>query len=449
MKISVPEKLYRLAKRLPAPLYVVGGVCRDSIAGLSAPQPDWDICSPLSPEVVVAAAKDVGIRVDAVYKNTGTVKMTADVPLEYTCFRTDKYVRGMHSPTEVCFTTDINLDARRRDFKCNAIYYDILADEYCDPLGGIEDIKKGIISTVAPAKKVFGEDGLRLMRLARIAAQTGFGPTDECLNGAISNANLICDVAPERIWAELCAILCADKKYSVKNAHYNGLKLLHKSGVLKIILPELAAGDGLTQRSDYHDHDVLEHSFRAALYAPEQIRFAALLHDVGKPYCVKEYGKSFLHAQEGKRITLEICNRLKVPKKLSEQVSVLTELHMYDLNCAAAENKVRKFIVNNYAVMDELLLLKQADYSACKDDLDVAPCVKKWKKIIADMQSEGTPFNIKGLNIRGNELIEAGISPNQTAKALNFLLAQVAMKCVENQKDRLIAFALAAYRVGI
>lgn len=449
MKISVPEKLYQLAKSLPAPLYVVGGVCRDSIAGLNSPQPDWDICSPTSAEQVVAAAKSVGISIDAVYKNTGTVKMTADVPIEYTCFRTDKYVRGIHSPTEVCFTTDMSLDARRRDFKCNAIYYDILADEFCDPLGGIEDIKGKVISTVAPAKKVFGEDGLRLMRLARIAAQTGFTPTEECLNGAIANANLICDVAPERIWTELNAILVADKKYGVKDAHYNGLKLLHKSGVLKIILPELAEGDGLAQRSDYHDHDVLEHSFRAAWYAPEQIRLAALLHDVGKPYCVKKYGKSFLHPQEGKWMTLEICNRLKVPKKLAERVSLLTELHMYDLSCEASENKVRKFIVNNYNVMDELLLLKQADYSACKDDLDVAPCVKKWKRIIADMRSEGIPFTVKELAVRGNELIDAGISPNQTAKTLNFLLEQVAMKCVENKKERLISFALAASRVGI
>lgn len=441
MTITAPQKLYELAKRLPKPLYVVGGICRNALSGLSSPAPDWDICAAISAEEVVRAAREVGIAVNAVYKNTGTVKLTADVPVEYTCFRTDKYVRGVHSPAEVYFTEDIAVDARRRDFKCNAVYYDILADSFCDPLGGIDDIKNRIINTVAPPEKVFGEDGLRLMRLARIAAQTGFTPTAECVKGALVNAELIRDVAAERIWAELNAILFADQKYGVVGAQYKGLKLLKETGVFKVILPELAEGDGLAQRSDFHDHDVLEHSLRTVLYAPPQVRLAALLHDVAKPYCVRTYGKSSLHATVGKDMSMDICTRLKVPKRLAERVSILTELHMYDLACNASENKVRKFIVNNYAYLDDLLLLKQADYSACKDDTGVAPCVKKWQKIIADMRAEGLPFTVRELAVRGDELIEAGISPDQTAKTLKFLLEQVAMRCVPNQRERLIALA--------
>ncbi|MGN0806056.1 MAG: CCA tRNA nucleotidyltransferase [Candidatus Coproplasma sp.] len=443
MKINVPQKLNMLAASLPVPLYVVGGACRDALASLLSGGPDWDICAPLSAETVAQTAESVGIEVVATYKNTGTVKMDADgEEIEYACFRTDRYVRGTHTPASVCFTEDISLDARRRDFKCNAVYYDIVRGEFNDPLGGIDDIKNRRLTTVAAPEKVFGEDGLRLMRLARIAAQTGFMPTDDCIEGALANADLIKDVAAERVWAELSAILFADLKYGVAGGQYTGLKLLKKIGVLDIILPELTLGEGMEQRSDFHDHDVLEHSLRAVLYAPLQVRLAALLHDVGKPYCLINYGKYSRHDEAGRQIALDICARLKVPNKLAERVSQLVGLHMYDLSCAASENKVRKFIVNHFEVIDELLMLKQADYSACKDDLSVAPCVKKWRKIIEDMKEEGVPFTLKQLAIRGNELIEAGICGGQVGKTLNFLLEQAAMGCVPNQREKLLQFAI-------
>ncbi|MGN1372982.1 MAG: CCA tRNA nucleotidyltransferase [Candidatus Coproplasma sp.] len=442
MKIAVPEKLNMLAKSLPKPLYVVGGVCRDALANLKTDGLDWDICAPLSALEVATAAKDIGIDVVAVYKNTGTVKLEADGQvLEYTCFRTDKYVRGMHSPVSVCFTDDITLDARRRDFKCNAVYYDIVRGEYVDPLGGIADIGAGRLTTVAAPEKVFGEDGLRLMRLARIAAQTGFKPTKECVEGASANASLIKDVAAERIWAELNLILSADVKYGVKGGQYAGLKLLEETGVLGILLPELTLGKGMSQRSDFHDYDVLEHSLRAVLYAELPVRLAALLHDVGKPYCKINYNKFSGHEEVGRQMSKDICARLKVPNRLAERVSQLVGLHMYDLNCAAAENKVRKFIVNHYEAIDELLLVKQADYSACKDDLSQAPCVKKWNKIIGKMKEEGVPFTLKQLAIKGNELIDGGICADQVGKTLKFLLEQTAMGCIPNQREKLLSMA--------
>lgn len=447
MKITVPEKLNMLAKSLPKPLYVVGGVCRDALANLNTCRLDWDICAPLSAETVADKAQEIGIKVVAVYKNTGTVKLEAEQEaFEYTCFRTDKYVRGTHTPISVCFTEDITLDARRRDFKCNAVYYDILRGEFVDPLGGIEDIEKKRLTTVAAPEKVFGEDGLRLMRLARLAAQTGFTPTQECKAGAYSNANLIKDVAAQRIWAELSAILSADVKYGVEGGQYVGLKLLEEIGVLGIVLPELTLGKGMAQRSDFHNHDVLEHSLRAVLYSPLPVRLASLLHDVGKPYCKINYGKYSGHEEVGRQMSLEICARLNVPTKVAERASRLVGLHMYDLSCAASENKVRKFIVRNFEVIDELLMLKQADYSACKDDLSQAPCVKKWKNIIGKMKSEGVPFTLKQLAIKGNELIDAGICAEQVGKTLAFLLEQAAMGCVPNVKEKLLVAAKKALR---
>ncbi|MDE7301119.1 MAG: HD domain-containing protein [Clostridia bacterium] len=440
----LPQKLKNLAAIMRAPLYVVGGSCRDFIARLDRAQHDWDICAPASAEEVCVAAEKVGLEISAVYKNTGTVRLKGEnEEYEFTSFRTDKYVRGEHSPKEVYFTDDIALDARRRDFKCNAVYYDIVGGQFIDPLGGIPEIEGGIISTVAAAEKVFGEDGLRLMRLCRIAAQTGFKPDDDdCVSGAKKNCALIGDIAPERIWAELDLILHADQKYGKNGAQYDGLKLLHRIGVLEKILPELALGDGMYQREDFHAHDVLEHTFRCVLYAPNDIRLAALLHDAGKPYCMNTTGRFARHEEAGERIARDICARLRVSKRQTERVCELVRWHMYDIGGVTSENKVKKFIVAHYGVLDELLMLKQADYSACKDDLSVAPVVKRWKNILSSMVSSGVPMTLKELKIRGDELIGAGICPDEVGKTLNFLLGECAIGAVAKEKERLLKLAL-------
>ena len=442
MKNTLPENLIRLANDCPYPLYVVGGRVRDFIAGLKTDKPDTDICAPADAEDFVARAKNAGFIIDAVYKNTGTVKLSCGgVDYEFTSFRSDEYVRGIHRPVNTFFTDDIYLDARRRDFKCNAVYYDIKEGKFVDPLGGIEDIKNREMSTVAAAEKVFGEDGLRLMRLARISAETGFTPTDECLDGARQNAGLIADIAPERIWAELDRILHADLRYGAIYAANNGLFLLKTTGVLAIILPELYLGNGMPQRSDIHRYDVLEHSFRTVMYADKSIRLAALLHDIGKPYCMKNFGNFYGHETEGARIAEVVCNRLKVPKKLTEKVVKLTALHMYDLRCDARENKVRKFIVKNLKYFDELMLLKQADFSACRDDLSPAPSVVKMTAILQKMKEEGVPLDLKRLAVRGDELIEAGCPKELTGKTLENLLLACAVGQTENAKEKLISYA--------
>ncbi len=415
---------------------------RDFIAKLATDKPDTDICAPAPAEDFVSRAKEAGFTIDAVYKNTGTVKLSCGKEdYEFTSFRSDEYIRGVHRPVNTFFTDDISLDARRRDFKCNAVYYDINGGKFVDPLGGIDDIKNRVLSTVAAAEKVFGEDGLRLMRLARIAAETGFTPTEECLDGARRNAELITDIAPERIWAELDRILHANLRYGREYAAINGLSVLKKTGVFGLILPELSIGDGMPQRSDIHRYDVLKHSFCTVKYSDEKIRLAALLHDVGKPYCMIKNGNFYNHETDGARIAGEICNRLKVPKKLTEEVVKLTELHMYDLRCDARENKVRKFIIKNLKYFDKLMLLKQADFSACRDDLSPAPSVVKMTAIYEKMKAEGVPLTLKQLAVRGDELIAAGCPKERTGKVLEKLLLACAVGQVRNDKAKLVSYA--------
>lgn len=438
----VPDKLKTLASACPFPLYLVGGSCRDFLAGVTAASRDFDICAPASAEAFAAIAASCGFKVCAVYKNTGTVKLSGfGEEYEFASFRTDEYVRGGHNPAKIFFTDDILSDARRRDFKCNAVYYDISREEFADPLGGIADIENKRVSTTVDADKVFGEDGLRLMRLARFACRLGFTPDGDCLAAAKKNAALIRDISAERVFSELQAILHADGYCGVQDAHYRGAEILSETGVLKYILPELEAGRGLKQRADFHDHDVLEHSLRCLKYADKDIRLAALLHDIGKPRVFEETGKFVGHEEVGADMAAEILKRLRAPKKLTEEVCVLVKLHMYDLNCAARESKVRRFIVKNYRYIDKLLKLKQADYSACKDDLSVAPAVAKWKKIISDMKEEGAPFSTADLKCDGKELIERGVPASAAGKALSYLLGRCAAEPNLNEKEKLFRLA--------
>ena len=444
MQKILPKNLISLANRLPTPLYVVGGSVRDFLANLPQPQTlDWDICAPMPAQEFAQLAQDAGFKVKSVYKNTGTVKLqdTDGVDYEFSSFRSDKYVRGEHTPSQIYFTNDISLDCRRRDFTCNAIYYDVKRNEYVDPLDGISAVKEKRLTTVAPADKVFGEDGLRLMRLARQTATLGFSPDTDCLLGAKKNSALICDISPERIYSELSAILLADQKYGVRKGHYEGLKILEKTGVLAHILPELALGKDMAQRPDYHKYDVLEHSFRAVLYAPPSVRLASLLHDVGKPYCTIRDGNAHNHPEDGARIAEEILTRLKAPKKTVNAVKTLVRLHMYDFNCQTGENKLRRFFVTHYSVLEDLLLLKQADFSACTDDLTKAPTVEKWQTLLEKMRLEKVPFTLKELAVSGTDLLSLGLPNHTLAQTLHELLLHVAVRPKDNEKQRLLRLA--------
>ncbi len=444
----LPQELKNLAKRCAVPLYVVGGSVRDHLAGLTPVKRDWDVCAPLFAEDFARLATEAGFFVRATYRNTGTVKILGkEGEYEYSSFRSDEYVRGVHSPVKVYFTTDVTLDARRRDFTCNAVYFDIQGNRYVDPLAGIPAIRERRLTTVDDPKKVFGEDGLRLMRLARQAAQLGFSPDDACLDGAKQNASLILDISPERVFEELTALLTADGKCGVADAPYHGLTLLKQTGVLARILPELAQGDGLMQRADFHKYDVLEHSLRAVRYMEGlderyPLRLAALLHDVGKPACMLRDGNAHAHSEEGEEIARAILTRLKAPKRVTAQVCRLIKWHMYDFNCQTGENKLRRFLVQNYEILEDLRKLKQADFSACTDDTSQTPTCARWEDLLAKMQAEGVPFSLKGLAVNGKDVEKIGVPPHRIAEVLNALLMHVAVTPKDNHRERLLRLAV-------
>ncbi len=439
MKIPVSEKLIALAKSLPKPLYVVGGYVRNYILAKHISN-DIDISSPLLAEEILPYAINVGFSVIAEYKTTKTLLLSdGDSKYEFTTFRKDVYNKG-HKPLYTEHTENIIEDAKRRDFKCNAVYYDVKAEEIVDPLGGVENIENKVIDTVVSPEEVFGVDGLRLMRLARFSAELGFTPTNGVILGALNNADNIKDISSERIYTELKKILFADEKYafSPKNGHYLGLKILSETRVLDRIIPELTLGRGKTQNANYHDYDVLEHSFLTTLYAKSENRVSALLHDVGKPYCMDNYGRYKLHDKEGENIAVNILKRLKADKKQIKETAFIVKYHMAGVKKELPDGVMREFLAENICYAEKLMDIMKADSMAGKKEQVISSSVNKWQKVYNTMKTDGTPFSLRDLDIKPKDLQELGIDNKSFGKILDNLLRLCWQSPEKNQKITLI-----------
>ncbi len=444
MRKVLSKNIIDFAEKLNTPLYVVGGAVRDFLIDNSVSK-DVDLSAGIPVGDFICALNDAGYQILAEYKRMGTVVFCdGERKYEYTAFRKEQYVGGEHKPRFTEFTDDIFEDACRRDFKCNAVYFDIAKDVFVDPLGGINDIKNKTLDTVVSPDKVFSSDGLRLMRLARFAGELDFKPTDQVLEFAKKHAINILDVSPERIYAELKMILQADSKhaFSNKNGHYVGLKILEQTRVLDYILPELTEGRDMVQRADFHKYDVLEHSLRSVLYADKSVRLDALLHDIGKPYCFKRDGWYYAHFIEGAKIAEKVLKRLKADKETITRVQFIIKNHMLDIDCSMKKDKVRKFIVDNFnGYYKQLLLVKQADFRAGLESEFTAPALIKWNKIYKEMKEDKTPFTLKELKISAKDLIKLGYKREKIGKELKKLHDLTIKNPKENDENNLVKIA--------
>ena len=438
----LPEKIIALAKLCPRPLYVVGGSVRDFLDNALADKPDWDLASACTLDEFVAASKRLGFSRLSIHSRLGSIKVSDryGLTLEFTRFRHDTYSRGRHVPIKVEFTDDIMVDAERRDFRCNAVYYDICAEKFVDPLNGIEDIHKKLLRTTRRPALVFGEDALRFMRFARQAAETGYKPDPLGTVWIKINKRNIHMISPERIFQELHLLLISDLKRGERFGPYRGLHILKDTGILNEILPELAAGDGLHQDACFYKYDVLEHSFRTVLYAPYPIRLAALLHDVGKPYMYSQIESFQYHDFEGERITREILTRLSAHPDTIEKTAFLVGMHMKDADLEMYEGHVRNIIFKHRDKFFDLLGLMQADYSAHQDDLSMSPVVAKWNRIYQKMIDEGVPFSVDELAVDGNDALAMGIRPQEIHVALRAMLHECLYDGTKNNREYLLHY---------
>jgi len=233
MHPTVPTALAALAKRLQSPLYVVGGYVRNALLWGRDGGTDVDICGPLTVAQLSAAIANADVEIVPVNPRVGTVLVRyAGERYEYTTFRRDSYPSGgVHTPQSVTFVQTVQEDALRRDFTINAVYLDCHTGALVDPTGGLEDLAHGLVRTTRAPEAVFGEDGLRILRLVRFCAELGFAPEAQTLAVAKAQCGLLADISAERKREELDKILLADVKYGVPNAFEAGLRLADEVGI--------------------------------------------------------------------------------------------------------------------------------------------------------------------------------------------------------------------------
>lgn len=425
--VSMPEELRRLARLFPTdrPLYIVGGYVRQALLGQDPPQSDVDLASACTPQEVQELLQDSEFAVTPASPRLGTLILKGARSYEYTAFRTDSYrgCGGRHTPKQVTFTRSLEQDALRRDFRCNAIYYDINADRIVDPLDGRKDIERSRLTCVDDPARVLSEDGLRLLRLIRFVSVLGFEPDADTLAQAKQQAWRLWDISPERIAGELNGILAGEHVLAA-------LHLMRDCGILEQILPELAQGDGMAQNPVYHCYDVLEHTLHAVAYAPRSIRLAALLHDVGKPACMERDGNYYRHDVVGAQMTRQILTRLKYPNKVIDRTARLVGAHMMAIRSDIRENKLRLFVARNADILDDLAQLMHADARATGKGTHSA-FAERMLDTYAQMRREEVPMRVQDMAIGGQDLLAMGAS----GKQIGMILQELWLQCLQSGSD--------------
>lgn len=450
---SIPTELTTLARlfqKAGFSLYGVGGMVRNPLLGL--PISDMDIASGLRPEAVLALCKENGLACVPKGIAFGMVEVhMGSLAFEHTTFRADTYgPGGGHRPTAVHFSDTVEADAFRRDFTVNALYRDLTSGELIDPTGGLADLEAKLLRATSPDPTlIMRDDALRVMRLARFAAELGFEAEQGTFQAARAHAGGLKDISGERIRDELSKILLADVKYGIASpgAVYKGLALLDALGALDVILPELTKGRGVAQRQQYHAYDVLGHCLHAADAAEASgglsLRLAALLHDVGKPVAMAKSGRMYDHDKLGAPIAREILTRLRYPGTVISEVSALVAGHMYDLDGKAKESTLRrKFVDWGYERSRAMAALRRADVIGSGKEGSLATAAR-WDAVLDAMRAEGAPFTEGELAVTGEMLmVELGLEPGPAVGRIKrALLYHCAMRPRDNERARLLRLA--------
>jgi poly(A) polymerase len=306
------------------PVYLVGGSVRDVLLG-HEPH-DYDFATPQEPDVVEAAVRAAGKRPYLAGKRFGTVGFKlGEHFVEITTFRAESYLPGSRKPV-VRFVPDITYDLSRRDFTINAMARR-LDGHLVDPFGGRDDLANEVIRTVGKPEERFHEDPLRMLRAARFAAQFGFSIDAMTELRADHHAHQILLVSHERWAQELDRLLVSAHPES-------GLNFLARSRLLNYLLPELALQVGWDQDSPYHQLPLWEHSLKTVQLVPNDIilRWAALLHDVGKPFTRthnrRGYSNYVHHELVGAELADLIGLRLRWSNERRKHVSQLVREHL-------------------------------------------------------------------------------------------------------------------------
>jgi poly(A) polymerase len=371
-ELFIFKKIAITGQQLNLPCYVIGGFVRDKILGRSSKDADI-VCVGDG----ILLAHKVAERFEpkppvAYFKNFGTASLKIDeLAVEFVGARKESY--RYHSRNPEVTAGNLAEDQERRDFTINAMAISLQQADYgklIDPFDGIGDLDKKIIRTPLEPGKTFSDDPLRMMRAVRFAAQLDFTIDDKTWEGICLHVDRIKIISQERITEEFNKILLS-KMPSV------GLDLLYRSGLMHIIFPQMVdlAGaeyiDGMGHKDNfYHTLQVVDNI--AANTEDLWLRWAAVLHDIGKPATKKfETGHGFtFHGHEvvGGRMVPRIFARLKLPQnEKMRYVRKLVELHLRPISLTKeniTDSAIRRLLFDAGDEIDDLMTLCSADITS-------------------------------------------------------------------------------------
>ena len=413
--------------------YAVGGCVRDACLGLTPH--DYDLCTSALPRETEAVFGNK--RLVLAGEKHGTVGVVTDFGVvEITTFRTEGAYRDNRHPDWVEFVSDVERDLARRDFTVNAMAYSPKRG-FADPFGGREDLKNKVLRAVGEPEKRFQEDSLRILRGVRFAVRFDLTVDPETRKAMLSQARLMDNLARERVFDELCKLL------PLVDAEDLG----QFAPILAAVIPELEPMIGFDQRSPHHAYDLFTHTAHVVAGVPAELtlRWAALLHDIGKvpTFTQDETGRGHFygHAPRGAEMADQVLHRLKAPTALREQVVVLIEKHMTRLQ---PDKKLLRRQIGRlgWETVENLLYLQEADMGSKgtgkPEELAIFPQIRE---LLDQIKAENACLSLKDLAVNGHDLMAMGFTGRVIGQCLNTLLEQVIDERLPNEKAALLAFA--------
>jgi poly(A) polymerase len=395
--------------------YLVGGCVRDLLLGREPK--DYDVASDATPKQVMeifpetyAVGAQFGVVLVPVDQGSGQPCDSAPHSsrgqcVEVATFRSDiGYSDGRH-PDEVRFSSSPQEDVARRDFTINGMLLDPLSGEVLDYVGGRDDLKAGIIRTIGDAERRFAEDKLRMLRAVRFAARFEYQIESATFTAIRGFAEQIQVVSRERIRDELTRIL-------TEGHARRGFLLLHESGLLQQVLPEISAMKGVEQPPEFHpEGDVFVHTLLLLDHLPSPcpmtLAWGALLHDVGKPPTFRiapDRIRFDNHVDVGVKMAEEICRRLRFSNDETEQILALVDNHMRFADAMKMkQSTLKKFM--RLPKFDEHMALHRADCLSSHRKLATYEFIREKQKEIPPETMRPAPL------VTGRDLIAEGRTP--------------------------------------
>lgn len=429
MNICLNDNIFKLLSEIITAekkrAWVIGGYVRDHLLKRDHPDKDIDIVV-LGNGIEIArkAARKMapGTKV-SVFKNFGTAMFRyEDYDIEFVGARKESYDRNSRKP--VVETGTLDDDQKRRDFTINALAISLNKETFgdvLDPFNGMSDLREKIIRTPLDPGITFSDDPLRMMRAIRFAVQLNFSIDEKTFSSIALNAERISIVSQERIIVELNKIIMC-------NTPSRGFIMLEKTGLLKIIFPELDSLKGVEKRDGRAHKDNFLHSVKVLDNISRKsdniwLRWAALLHDIAKPATRKydsETGWSF-HGHEflGGKMIPEIFRRLKLPMNdRMKYVRKLVDLHLRPIALSqeiVTDSAVRRLLFEAGDDIDDLMMLCEADITS-KNEATKKRHLENFKLVrqkLKEIEEKDAIRNFKP-PVDGSEIIRTfGIRPGK------------------------------------